>query len=348
MATKLGYHVQGWTPGTLETVLRANAPVLKTMAQDAEPIRAVLRARGDVQIIVRRYFDDAEQARLLQARYAGGKECAAMVAAQFRDVAKVVPKLQLWAEGLNETGLWNDAAAYNAFSVGFAEECRRQGFRPLVYSFPTGNPPGYIDGSPEDLARYWAHYLDGLRAAKACDGGLALHEYSAPRMQDQETWLCLRYRRVYAVLPSDLRDLPLMITECGIDGGVVGAPVENAGWRAFASVGEYVAQLAWYDTAIAEDEYVLGATIFTAGNLDKWSSFDVTNVIEIAEMIAERNSVMVVGARRTWDVYDQAWSALDEAQRAADRAQDSPLVRAIETAKDIIRARKGELTKGRS
>lgn len=286
MTTKLGYHVQGWTPGVLDTVRAARAPILKTMSPEVAPIRAVLDARPDTTIVLRRYFDDGQQRRLLDRGEDGGREAAELVLAEFVGVLNVAPGA--YVEGLNEIGLWDDADRYSAFTVGFAEACARHGVRPAVYSFPTGNPPGYVDGSPEDLRAYWAHYLPGLEATQAAGGALALHEYDAPTMRRLGGWLCLRYRRVYDILPERLRALPLLITETGIDGGVLGAPRESAGWRAYASAEEYAAELAWYDDELQRDAQVIGATIFTAGNLDVWGSFDVTGVWQVAELIRRR------------------------------------------------------------
>ena len=296
MPTKLGYHVQGWTAGTLQTVLQARAPILKVMANDVGPVREVAQAVPQLTVVVRRYFDDGEQRELLMARRDGGRRCALAVVRQFERLLEALPpavRARTFVEGLNEVGLWDDAQAYNEFTVGFAETCRALGVRPAVYSFPTGNPPGYRDGSREDLAAYWAHYHDGLEAAREANGALALHEYDAPTMRRLSSWLCLRYRRVWEALPERLR-LPVVITECGIDGGVLGAPIEQAGWRAYLSAYDYALELAWYDDELQRDAGVIGATIFTAGNLDKWTSFDVTNVWPVADLIRSRVDTMDV------------------------------------------------------
>lgn len=289
MSQKLGLHVQSWAPGTLMSAFRANGGILKVMAPDAAPVRDVLEKQPDTVIVCRKYFSDDEQRRRLAAGYMGGHETADDVYHTFFEVFRVANQFgaPIYFEGLNEIGLWNDADQYNDFTVGFADRCMEGGTKPAVYSFATGNPPGYKDGSPDDLRAYWAHYLDGLYAAQKAGGALALHEYDAPDMRRLEGWLCLRYRRVYDILPDDLKSLPLFLTEIGIDGGVIGAgSAAAAGWRNYATAEAYGEQLRWYAGELAKDAHVLGATVFTAGNQDMWGSFDVTGVGPVLDAIA--------------------------------------------------------------
>lgn len=67
--------------------------------------------------------------------------------------------------------------------------------------------------------------------------------------------------------------LPLLITECGVDGLVANRPgPPGQGWQDFASYwaelgmgidapGNYVEQLAWYDSQLQLDDYVAGAAV---------------------------------------------------------------------------------------
>lgn len=290
----IGFHVQKWTPGTHDTVAAANARIVKVMDADPEVIRKLIAQRPDLIVVCRQYFHDSEQSIFLQQGYAGGMLCARRVAATYAAIRGIVPASQLYIEGLNEIGLWNDADAYDAFTTGFAEECASVGIRPAAYCFPTGNPPGY--GNPPDLKSYWAHYVAGLRATKAAGGALALHEYAWPTMQTDQTWLCLRYRRVLPILPEDVQDIPILITECGIDYGAAGIGrrhAEEAGWRHTdppTTPEMYADQLRWYASELAKDRQVIGATVFTAGNADKWTSFDVTGLEPVIACLREINA----------------------------------------------------------
>lgn len=285
---KLGLHVQEWNGGALEACLRSRPPIVKVMSNAVDPVRQVLAAMPDTILVLRRFFEQSEQEDMLRASdpEAQGRGCARIVIGRFTEILNLHPQ-RVYLESLNETGLDTLADAYNAFTVGFAQECARQGLRPAVYSFPVGNPsPPDDDG----LRNYWSHYMDGLRAAHAAGGALSKHEYSWPTMQTGTSWLCLRYRRDYAVFPPDLQALPLLLTEVGLDRGVAeGVPdaPNTAGWRSSSTTPqEYADQLRWYDAEISQDRQVLGATIFTCGGF--WPSFDVAGVTEIEAVIAEQ------------------------------------------------------------
>lgn len=102
-----------------------------------------------------------------------------------------------------------------------------------------------------------------------------LHEYSAPTMTNDVGYLCLRYRKTVEILRQEgLRRIPpLFITECGIDGGVIGQA--RKGWRDYTSEAGYWEQLRWYEGELQKDDYVVSAMIYTAGPQPDWARFDV-------------------------------------------------------------------------
>lgn len=175
-------------------------------------------------------------------------------------------------EGYNEVVIDTDeqAARYAAFERRRVQLLAAEGWKPVVGNFSTGHP---------ELAR-WAAFLPGLEGAYA----LGLHEYAAPQMQFEATWRCLRYRRVWEILPLHLR-LPVVITECGIDDNAGG------GWRRYADPDAYLSQLAWYDAEMRADVArgipIIGATVFTEGRIaeDRWESFDTEG--EMADRLAD-------------------------------------------------------------
>ena len=94
--------------------------------------------------------------------------------------------------------------------------------------------------------------------------------------------LTLRYRFWYRyyLQPNDLV-IPLVITETGIDGGVLAdAGGSLSGWQDFTealgddeepsyapiTAAEYLDQLSWYDDELRRDDYVLGCAVFNAGD----------------------------------------------------------------------------------
>jgi len=120
-----------------------------------------------------------------------------------------------------------------------------------------------------------------INTAKDVGAGLAacdywsVHEYSAPSMYDGDGWYTLRYRKTVTELKAAGFPIrPLIITECGIDGGVIGRP--KTGWKSFVGEEEYLNQLKWYDSELMRDEYVKAATIFVGGPNQDWTDFEVT------------------------------------------------------------------------
>jgi hypothetical protein len=166
------------------------------------------------------------------------------------------------------------------------------GLRAVVGNFGTGQPP----------LEWWPAFRPALEAAQAHGAYLGLHEYSAPTIwfntnrapldfgtdPADEGWLTLRYRKAYRefFIPWGLR-LPLLITECGVDGLVTQRPgPPGRGWKDFAgywdglgmgqdTAGNYVEQLAWYDSQLQWDDYVLGAAVFAMTAFQEWDSYQL-------------------------------------------------------------------------
>ncbi len=170
-----------------------------------------------------------------------------------------------------------------------------EGIRSVVGNFGTGHPP----------LELWPEFVPALEAITQHDGYLGLHEYSAPVMQfrsgglqfegepdhGEEGWLTLRYRKAYRqhLSPLGYGDVPILMTECGIDGLIRPrpGPEEAMGWQDFIQLwevnglrrdppGVYMDQLIWYDEELQKDEYIKGAAIFLAGSNDpQWDSYDI-------------------------------------------------------------------------
>lgn len=167
------------------------------------------------------------------------------------------------------------------------------GIRSCVGNFSTGQP----------ALELWPAFFPALQAIQEHNGYLGLHEYSAPTLwfgsgqhqlqagqnEGDEGWLTLRYRKVYRdyLQPAGL-EVPLLLTEIGVDGLVSGRPGSPGGgwmdfvddWRAEGLVsttgaGFYIEQLAWYDGELARDSYVKGAAIFTLAGPDGWQSYEI-------------------------------------------------------------------------
>jgi hypothetical protein len=209
------------------------------------------------------------------------------------------PDINYW-EGWNEWTPPNphDPQAWQAYAQFEAQRAcllQRYGYHAVIGNFSAGRPE-----FSEMLI-----FLPAIRIGLKCGAILGLHEYSAPTMQygygqgiphrpvyPDRGMLTLRYRYWYQdlFLPLDL-PIPLVITEAGIDGGVdAGRPgPRGLGWREFGNywkdsgLGDnpaqvYMSQLAWYDSEIRRDPYVLGAAIYQAGSYGP-DSFEVETLI---------------------------------------------------------------------
>jgi hypothetical protein len=188
-------------------------------------------------------------------------------------------------EGHNEP-VATDGEQMKRFAELEAERVRllaAEGIRSVVGNFGTGHP----------VLELWPQFFPALEATLQHDGLLGLHEYSAPTMQygthgGGEGWLTLRYRKAYRqyLIPAGL-EVPLVMTECGVDGLVRDRPgPEGKGWKDFPNywasqgmgidgTGNYIEQLAWYDSELMKDSYVVGAAIFTMTTTREWRSYEI-------------------------------------------------------------------------
>jgi hypothetical protein len=213
------------------------------------------------------------------------------------------PAVDYWL-GWNEPVIAGPAemAWYAEFEAERTRLMDEMGFKVAVGNFSTGTPE----------ADEFEAFLPAIEVALEHDGILSLHEYSAPTMRDgvgmavpgmeedsEAGALLFRYRYWYRYILAE-HDLliPLIITETGIDGGVL-PEHDLLGWRDFTeedlpdglphqTVDDYLEQLAWYDDELRRDPHVIGCAIFNAGDIDgKWASFDVTDLLpDLAHMMS--------------------------------------------------------------
>jgi hypothetical protein len=215
--------------------------------------------------------------------------------------------IKYW-EGHNEPvwGNLDEMGWYAQFEIERMKLMAQHGLKCVIGNFASGTPP----------LELWPGFVPALQAAKQHEAILGLHEYSCPWMwwmtgkhqvdpsedQGDEGWTTLRYRKVYRqyLIPKGLGDLPLAITECGIDPLVnpkpPGAP--SGTWRQLGDfwgshdnepdkADYYFRQLVWYDKELQKDAYVVGATIFTWGHFgESWADFDVAGTDVAKKLVA--------------------------------------------------------------
>jgi hypothetical protein len=217
------------------------------------------------------------------------------------------PGVDYW-EGWNEFVPVTEARWkwYAAFEAARACDMQALGLHAAVGGFAAGTPE-YNE---------MAFFLPALEAAHRCGGIFTLHEGvsplpgcgifmnkaavipGAPAFPGVNVgYIMLRYRFWYEgyLKPMGLGDLPLEISELEVGGIVPGSPCDGPGgasWMDFIDfwvhhgVGPdgphaWANLLAWYDSEIRLDPYVLGTTVFTARAINdpRWGTADLHQVI---------------------------------------------------------------------
>lgn len=299
MATKLGPHILRSAPDLSEYIQAGIA-----VAKFAGDWGAARNVPAGVLVIGRAIADyDAQEQR------AAGQtplEAAQQFILDQLPTYQSNPYIKYW-EGHNEP-VWNDAegmAWYAQFEVERMRLMADLGLKCVIGNFATGSP---------DLA-LWPAFLPALQVARQYQALLGLHEYSWPWMwwmtgrhqldpsedQGDEGWTTLRYRKVYRqhLIPNGLGNVPLVITECGIDPAVNPKPpgLNGGAWKLLGDLWAqynneldkadfYFRQLVWYDKELQKDDYVVGAAVFTWGSFAPWSDFDVAGTEVARKLIA--------------------------------------------------------------
>jgi len=85
-----------------------------------------------------------------------------------------------------------------------------------------------------------------------------------------------RYRHLYRdfLIPRE-EVIPLALTECGLD-PLLRQPGQPTTWKE-----RYVEEMAWYDTRLREDDYVIGVAMFTigSGGIEPWTDYDYEELL---------------------------------------------------------------------
>jgi hypothetical protein len=300
----LGLFVAWNHPQIMDLIATRNVTLLKTLELDPTFLADVRANSPETLIVGRVMLGQVDLSRAdMGAEARRALEAVLPLALDERRAGLV----DAW-EGFNEP-VAGDEDQMRRLAALEAERVRllaENGLRAVVGNFGAGQPP----------LEWWTAFRPALEAAQAHGGYLGLHEYSAPTMwfntnrapldfradSADEGWLTLRYRKVYRqfLIPWGLR-LPLLITECGMDGLVTGRPgPPGKGWKDFAgywaelgmgqdAAGNYVEQLAWYDSQLQEDDYVLGAAVFAMTAFQEWESYQLQG--KAAEILQQYLSV---------------------------------------------------------
>ncbi len=286
--SKLGLHVvRNNDPAILEFVRQAQPAVMK--AVDDLGFLTEVKQVSPRTITIGRHSIPSQD-------YAGNPEQAARDYVQkYLDIYRSNPGVDYW-EGWNEPDpnlanmIW-----YSRFEQERVRQMAKYGFKVAIGGFSTGVP---------EMDEFQL-FLPAIDVAIQHDGILSLHEYNAPDMAylygdplpgfpayPDRGSLTFRYRWYYReyLEPAGL-EIPLVISEAGIDGVIGNRPgPAGQGWQDFqgyweqqglgqSGVEAYINQLAWYDSGVRQDGYVIGFTVFTAGAIGNWKSYDLNPIL---------------------------------------------------------------------
>jgi hypothetical protein len=165
------------------------------------------------------------------------------------------------------------------FYLAATDIAEANGYKLALFSYSTGVPQWHE----------WEAIVETGIFARAQEGGhaVALHEYGWPTTDyrwgeatedlppyEDRGVLTGRYRYLYRdfLIPRD-EVIPLVITEAGLD-PVLGGPPGEGPWQ-----DRYVDEMIWYDTKLREDDYVVGATMFTIGSIGIWEGYDYEELL---------------------------------------------------------------------
>jgi len=230
--------------------------------------------------------------------------------AQYETCYRFNPAIKHW-EGHNEP-VWTDDAGmswYAQFEIARMKLMDSLGLKCVIGNFSTGVPYIESNRSPNwkpflpacEYALQHGHVL-GVHEYTGAWMWWLTGDFGGMYTSDGRVagYLTLRYRATYErfLVPAGLGKLPLVITECGLDPAIDDLPDTNppcpggawrnlAGWwakttgerrpsgvAAFTSAPQFYAeQLKWYDRELRRDNFVIGATIFNAGN--NWPAWDI-------------------------------------------------------------------------
>ena len=300
--TKLGAHVLRGAEG-LGDFIAAGAAVVKLVGD-----WGMAQTIPKTTLVIGRKFEHHYDAQLQRNSGKTPSEAAKQFFDDQIKEYKFNPAIIYW-EGHNEP-VWNsndEMAWYAELEVERMKLMANEGLKCVIGNFATGSPN----------LELWPAFFPAFKAALQYEAILGLHEYSCPWMwwmtgthqlnkgedEGDTGWTTLRYRKIYRqhLIPNGFGNVPLVMTECGIDPLVSPKPPEvgtggtwqqlGGFWKRHSGESDradyYYRQLVWYDEEMQKDDYVVGGTIFTWGNFGgAWKHFEVAGTPVAEKLIA--------------------------------------------------------------
>lgn len=160
-----------------------------------------------------------------------------------------------WHAHRKSIDYWESFNAYSddwdwqsEFFVALMDLAEADKFKLALFACASGQP---------EIAANVVHMLPACQRAKAHGGHiLTLHETGAHTLREAQPFHALHYRWLYKsfLIPYNA-DIPLIISEAAPGNGTH-----------YIGLSAFVHDLAWYDSELQKDSYVLGAAAFTLGD----------------------------------------------------------------------------------
>ncbi len=246
---KIGLHIIGGT-----TLDLGRPAVVKLVDPSPEYVREVRARVGPACLIIVRWQDGHELENTAQTwinrHYPQMRQMRGYGSEEDSNLA---------FEGPNETGD-GSAPRYAGWEIQRLGLMHAMSLRSVIGNWSVGTP---------DLPT-WDYYKPVIDAMYPGDL-VGLHEYWIDGDDIANRWHCGRW-----TLVKELKDRPLVITECGRD---VVERRGQPGWQRSCSAEEFIEDLESYNLLLSGFPNVVGATVFQAGSLDRhWQTYNVTGI----------------------------------------------------------------------
>jgi len=274
--SKISVHLLSSYSSGAAQIIHAPPRVIKILGTDSGMMQAArdFKASTPEGKVVCRIYTPNRWTATQDPAAAGTSFWQTVLAPALVDLSPSDKALIDYVEGPNEadsTPTWGSATDtqwFNTFWMNLAPLIANAGFKPLAYSISVGNPPGTQAEIQASLDRI----VPSLRLCQTLGGGWSYHSYSLPYSTNltDEIYYSVRYRQYYSYFASryaDLTNLPLVLTEGGIDG--------TGPWSTRGDTNKFQNWLTWFDSEIRKDAYCLGVTLFQIGNTTDWNGFNV-------------------------------------------------------------------------
>jgi hypothetical protein len=282
--SKISVHLLGSYSAGARQIIDAHPPVLKILDTSLIGAARDYKASTPNGKTVLRIYTPRTWSRSENPSAAASNFWSTVLAPPLNGLSAADRALIDYVEGPNEadsTPTWasaTDTIWYNDFWLTLARLIADAGFKPCAYSISVGNPPG----STAEIQATLDRIAPSLRYIHSRGGAWSYHNYTIQYTTNVavENFYSLRHRIYYnyfAMAHPDLVDLPILMTEGGVDGA--------GAWSERGSAEMFQNWLVWLDEQLRSESRVLGVTLFQIGDTGSWGRF---NVESLAGWIAAR------------------------------------------------------------